>query len=122
MGRLIEEFLEVLQQWAKITESDADHNEVVFNAMSYTGGEELYERVGSVDKTTLTPEQWAKTPVGKKGHHTLAQLRDRLIDLVENDGLREDFLGRVLSCGTVGVLSGGGGERGGDDAAVRLAG
>jgi len=32
------------------------------------------------------------------------------------------YLGRVLSCGTVGVLSGGGGERGGDDAAVRLAG
>ncbi len=35
---------------------------------------------------------------------------------------REAVLGRVLSCGTVGVLSGGGGERGGDDAAVRLAG
>ncbi len=42
--------------------------------------------------------------------------------LAPDQGPRLPQLGRVLSCGTVGVLSGGGGERGGDDAAVRLAG
>jgi len=47
-------------------------------------------------------------------------LVDASFALADDLGVPE--LGRVLSCGTVGVLSGGGGERGGDDAAVRLAG
>jgi hypothetical protein len=91
MGRLIDQFLDAMQEWSRRTGNPDDGwaGEVLF----WTGGLWRHEPVGAIDPQTVPEERRAALSYGElHGHLTLDQVREDLQVLVEHVHMDEEFL------------------------------
>jgi|SRR6266568_910629 len=91
MGRLIDQFLDAMQEWSRRT-GNADDG-WAGEVLHWTGGLWRHEPVGAIDPQTVPEERRATLSHGEvHGHLTLDQVREDLENLVEHVRMNEEFL------------------------------
>ena len=91
MRALVKEFVEAAQAWAEASQVPLDTS-VIFYAFSCLGSGG-HKRVGRIDPSTLPPDDRVGLTLGQiHGHYTMDQLVERLEWLIQQEGMREDFL------------------------------
>jgi hypothetical protein len=91
MGRLIDQFVGALEEWARRTGTPGDA--WAGTVLLWTGGSVRHKRVGAVDLTTIPKEQRASLTLGQvHGHLTVDQMHQDLRDLVGRVHMDEEFL------------------------------